>query len=92
MVLNHLFEGSVLGILYLEDLIHLEVNTISFQGRSFLEFGLLIIVIIITAMRLVFTRIWGVEHPRPSSAPSELLVHWPPFGEIFHMHLMCFHN
>ena len=47
MVSNHLFEGSVLGILYLEDLIHLEVNTISFQGRSFLEFGLLIIIIII---------------------------------------------
>ena len=45
MVSNHLFEGSVLGILYPEDLIHLEVNTISFQGRSFLEFGLLIIII-----------------------------------------------
>ena len=70
MVSNHLFEGSVLGILYLEDLIHLEVNTISFQGRSFMEFGLLIIIIM--AMRLVFTRIWGVEHPRPSSAPGEL--------------------
>ena len=47
MVLNHLFEGSVLGFLYLEDLIHLEVNNISFQGRSFVEFGLLIIIIII---------------------------------------------
>ena len=46
MVLNHLFEGSVLGFLYLEDLIHLEVNNISFQGRSFVEFGLLIIIII----------------------------------------------
>ena len=45
VVSNHLFEGSVLGILYLEDLIHLEVNTISFQGRSFVEFGLLIIII-----------------------------------------------
>ena len=45
MVLNHLFEGSVLGFLYLEDLIHLEVNTISFQGRSVMEFGLLIIII-----------------------------------------------
>ena len=45
MVLNHLFEGSVLGFLYLEDLIHLEVNTISFHGSSFMEFGLLIIII-----------------------------------------------
>ena len=51
VVLNHLFEGSVLGFLYLEDLIHLEVNNISFQGRSFVEFGLLIIIIIIIDSR-----------------------------------------
>ena len=29
------------------------------------------------------------EHPPPSSAPGELFVHWPPFGEIFHTMHLC---
>ena len=59
MVLNHLFEGSVLGFLYLEDLIHLEVNNIPFHGRSFMEFGLLIIIIIIIGHEAGFYKNMG---------------------------------